>query len=112
MAAVIVSLAGALILVALAARTGLGGKPGRVVAGTVMYAVIYLAIGALIGVLAANPVNGTVLVPWRPLLSANRNKCLHIRARERRRPLPPLSCPPPAVPADSSCAPSDGHDGR
>jgi hypothetical protein len=55
-------LAAAAALVALAARTGLGDKPGRVVAGTVMYAVIYLAIGALIGVLAANPVNGTVLV--------------------------------------------------
>ncbi|WP_406263808.1 ABC transporter permease [Streptomyces sp. NBC_00191] len=55
-------LAAAAALVALAARTGLGAEPGRVVAGTVMYALIYLAVGALIGVLVANPVNGTVLV--------------------------------------------------
>ncbi|UXY32310.1 ABC transporter permease [Streptomyces sp. HUAS TT20] len=55
-------LAATAALVALAARTGLGDQPARAVAGTVMYAVIYLAIGALIGALAANPVNGTVLV--------------------------------------------------
>ncbi|MEU2233529.1 ABC transporter permease [Streptomyces vietnamensis] len=54
--------ASAAALAALAARTGLGDAPGRVIAGTVMYAVIYLAIGAVIGALVANPVNGTVLV--------------------------------------------------
>ncbi|MFI7413584.1 ABC transporter permease [Streptomyces sp. NPDC049627] len=56
------ALAATTALVALVARTGLGDEPGRVVAGTVMYAGIYLAIGALIGALVANPVNGTVLV--------------------------------------------------
>ncbi|MGW4102242.1 NAD(P)-binding protein [Streptomyces sp. NPDC004976] len=49
-------------LLALQLRTGLGDDPGRVLAGTLMFAVIYLAIGALIGVLVTNPVNGTVLV--------------------------------------------------
>jgi hypothetical protein len=55
-------IAAAAALIALAARTGLGDQPGRVIAGTVMFAVIYLALGALIGVLVADPVNGTVLV--------------------------------------------------
>ncbi|MCX5275381.1 ABC transporter permease [Streptomyces virginiae] len=48
-------------LVALQLRTGIS-DPVRVVAGTLMFAVIYLAIGALIGTFVANPVNGTVLV--------------------------------------------------
>lgn len=55
-------LAAAAALAALAVRTGWGQQPGRVVAGTVMYAVIYLGIGAVIGALVKNPVNGTVLV--------------------------------------------------
>ncbi|MFF4871469.1 ABC transporter permease [Streptomyces sp. NPDC000961] len=55
-------LAAAAAVAALAARTGWGQQPGRVLAGTVMYAVIYLWIGALIGALVKNPVNGTVLV--------------------------------------------------
>ncbi|WP_406263777.1 DUF1876 family protein [Streptomyces sp. NBC_00191] len=54
-------LAAASALVALELRTGIS-NPGRVLAGTLMFAVIYLAIGALIGVLVANPVNGVVLV--------------------------------------------------
>ena len=54
--------AAAAALVALAARTGMGDQPARVIAGTLMYAVIYLAIGALIGALVSDPVNGTVLV--------------------------------------------------
>ncbi len=54
--------ASAAALVALAARTGLGDQPGRVIAGTVMFAVIYLALGALVAALVADPVNGTVLV--------------------------------------------------
>ncbi|MFI6010100.1 ABC transporter permease [Streptomyces sp. NPDC051243] len=49
-------------LVALAIRTGLGDEPGRVLAGTLIFAVIYLAIGALTGALVRGPVNGTVLV--------------------------------------------------
>lgn len=55
-------LAAAAALVALAVRTGMGEQPARVIAGTFMYAVIYLAIGALIGALVSDPVNGTVLV--------------------------------------------------
>ncbi|WP_149182579.1 ABC transporter permease [Streptomyces sp. TRM49041] len=58
---VLALLAAASALVALWLRTGIS-DPGRVVAGTLMFALIYLAIGALIGVLVANPVNGTVLV--------------------------------------------------
>lgn len=54
--------ASAAALVALAAHTGLGAHPARVVAGTIMFAVIYLTLGALVGVLVADPVNGTVLV--------------------------------------------------
>ena len=48
-------------LLALAARSGIG-EPGRAIAGTLMFAVIYLAIGAVVGVLVRNPVNGTVLI--------------------------------------------------
>ncbi|MBZ4018588.1 ABC transporter permease [Streptomyces purpurogeneiscleroticus] len=55
-------LATAAALLALQLRTGLGDDPQRVPAGTLMYALIYLAIGALIGATVASPVNGTVLV--------------------------------------------------
>lgn len=48
-------------LTALAARDGIA-SPVRVIIGTVMFAVIYLAIGALVGALVRNPVNGTVLI--------------------------------------------------
>jgi hypothetical protein len=48
-------------LAALAARTGID-DPVRVVTGTMMFALIYLGIGALVGALVRNPVNGTVLV--------------------------------------------------
>ncbi|MBY0289333.1 MAG: ABC transporter permease [Mycobacteriaceae bacterium] len=54
-------LASAVALVALAARTGID-DPGRVIAGTLMFAVIYLAIGALVGVAVGNPVNGAVVI--------------------------------------------------
>ena len=50
-------LASAAAVAALAARAGIG-DPGRVIAGTVMFAVIYLAIGALV----TSPVNGAVLI--------------------------------------------------
>ncbi|MEU2031125.1 ABC transporter permease [Nocardia amamiensis] len=58
---VLAVLVSAVSLAALAARTGLD-HPLRTIAGTLMFAVIYLAIGAVIGVLATNPVNGAVLV--------------------------------------------------
>ncbi|MFD8302850.1 ABC transporter permease [Streptomyces sp. NPDC059690] len=48
-------------LVTLAARTGIDA-PGRTAAGTLMFAVIYLGIGALIGALVSGPINGTVLI--------------------------------------------------
>ena len=54
-------LTSAAALIALAARTGIA-HPTRVTAGTLMFAVIYVAIGAVVGTLARNPVNGTVIV--------------------------------------------------
>lgn len=48
-------------LVPLAARQSLS-QPVRVVVGTAMFAVVYLAIGALIGALVPTPVNGSVLL--------------------------------------------------
>ncbi|HYU02411.1 MAG TPA: hypothetical protein VEL02_01085 [Jatrophihabitantaceae bacterium] len=48
-------------LVALALRTGID-EPGRVVAGTAMFAVIYLAIGAIVGATVRTAVNGTVMI--------------------------------------------------
>lgn len=48
-------------LIALAIRTGID-QPGRVILGTLMFAVIYLAIGALIGLAVGNPVNGAVVI--------------------------------------------------
>src|SRR5262249_14665801 len=54
-------LAAAAALLALAARGG-ADQPARALAGTAMFAVIYLAIGALTGALVGNPVNGTVLI--------------------------------------------------
>ena len=54
-------LASAAALVALAGRTGID-HPWRVVLGTLMFAVIYVAIGAVVGSLAGNPVNGTVIM--------------------------------------------------
>jgi hypothetical protein len=54
-------LASAVALVALALRTGID-DPARVIVGTLMFAVIYMAIGALVGVVIANPVNGAVAI--------------------------------------------------
>lgn len=54
-------LVSAVALVALTVRTGID-DPVRVIAGTLMFAVIYLAIGALVGVAVSNPVNGAVVI--------------------------------------------------
>lgn len=54
-------LVSAVALLALAARTGLT-NPGRVAAGTLMFALIYLGIGAVVGATIRNPVNGTVVI--------------------------------------------------
>jgi hypothetical protein len=48
-------------LLALAARTGIEDL-GRTIAGTLMFGIVYLAIGALVGAAVRNPVNGTVLI--------------------------------------------------
>ena len=48
-------------LMALAARTGID-HPTRAIVGTLMFAVIYVAVGAVVAVFARNPVNGTVIV--------------------------------------------------
>lgn len=48
-------------LVALSVRTGID-QPLRAVAGTSMFALIYLAIGALVGATVRNPVNGAVII--------------------------------------------------
>ena len=48
-------------LAALAVGTGID-HPGRVIIGTLLFALIYLAIGALVGVAVTNPVNGAVVI--------------------------------------------------
>ncbi|MCG7594821.1 ABC transporter permease (plasmid) [Mycobacterium sp. C3-094] len=48
-------------LAALAVRVGID-HPVRVIVGTLMFSVIYLAIGALVGIAVANPVNGAVII--------------------------------------------------
>ncbi len=48
-------LASAAALAAVAARYGGIADPGRVIAGTLMFAVIYLAVGALAGALVRQP---------------------------------------------------------
>ncbi len=53
--------AAAVAVAALAFRTGIDA-PVRVAAGTAMFAVIYLAIGTVVGATVPNPVNGTILV--------------------------------------------------
>src|SRR5205823_4428351 len=60
-------LASATALATLAVRTGID-HPTRAIAGTLMFAVIYLAVGAVVGSFVHNPVNGTVIVlfVWDP----------------------------------------------
>lgn len=72
-------------LVTLAARQGLA-EPARIIAGTAMFAVVYLAIGATVGALVQTPVNGTVLllfvwildVFFGPALSGSRSPVLWV----------------------------------
>lgn len=59
--AVLAVVATAAALSALAARTGIDA-PVRVVTGTLMFAAIYLALGAIAGATIPNPVNGTVVL--------------------------------------------------
>lgn len=58
---VLAVLASTVAMAALALRTGTD-DPVRVFAGTLMSAVIYLAIGAMVGAVVHNPVNGSVLI--------------------------------------------------
>src|SRR5665811_353013 len=59
--ALLAAVASAAALVALAARTGID-DPLRVTAGTLMFAVIYLTFGAIVGATVPNAVNGTVVL--------------------------------------------------
>ena len=59
--AILAVVAAGAALVALRTQTD-PGDPWRVAAGTVMYALTYLAIGAVVGATVPNPVNGTVVV--------------------------------------------------
>ncbi|MDN3029525.1 ABC transporter permease [Streptomyces sp. S.PB5] len=74
-------------LVTLAARTGIS-VPGRTIAGTLMFAVIYLGIGALIGALVPEPVNGTVLVFFVWILDVFFGPAFGAADRVVTRPLP------------------------
>jgi hypothetical protein len=59
--AVLAAVASAAALVALAATTGIQ-DPGRATVGTLMFAVVYLAFGAIVGAAVPNAVNGTVIL--------------------------------------------------
>jgi hypothetical protein len=74
-------------LVALAVRTGLD-EPARVAAGTLMFAVIYIAIGAVVGTLVRNPVNGTVIVLFTWILDVFFGPAMGAADRWATRPLP------------------------
>ena len=54
-------LASTAALIALGLRTGID-DPVRAITGTVMFAAIYVAVGAVVGSATPNPVNGTVIV--------------------------------------------------
>jgi hypothetical protein len=58
---VLAALASMAALLTLAVGEGIDA-PVRVAAGTLMFAVIYLAIGAVVGATVRDPVNGTVLI--------------------------------------------------
>jgi len=55
------ALVSAVALIALVARIGID-HPARVIVGTLMFALIYLAIGAVVGAAVRNPVNGAVVI--------------------------------------------------
>lgn len=79
--------ASAAALVALAVRTGLSA-PIRATAGTLMFAVVYIAIGALVGTLVRNPVNGTVIVLFVWILDVFFGPAMGAADRWATRPLP------------------------
>ena len=57
----VAAVAAAAAVAALALRSGID-NPGRAVLGTIMFALVYAAIGALIAVLLPDPVNGVIAV--------------------------------------------------
>jgi ABC-2 family transporter protein len=59
---VLAGLAAVAAVIALAARSQGLDDPERVIAGTLMFAIIYLAIGAAVGALVATPVNGIAMI--------------------------------------------------
>lgn len=59
--AVLAAVASAVALLALAATTGIQ-DPSRAMVGTLMFAVVYLAFGAIVGSAVPNAVNGTVIL--------------------------------------------------
>jgi hypothetical protein len=81
------AVASAASLLALAARTGIE-HPGRVIVGTLMYAIIYTAIGAAVGSVAKNPVNGTVVVLFVWILDVFFGPAMGALDRIATRPLP------------------------
>ncbi|GAB3409968.1 ABC transporter permease [Flindersiella endophytica] len=80
-------LAAAAALVALVARTNVAA-PGRAVTGAVLFALIYLAIGALAGATVRNPVNGTVLVLLIWIIDVFFGPAMGMKDREATRWLP------------------------
>ena len=79
--------ASAAALIALAARTGIDA-PVRAVAGTLMFAIIYIAVGAVVGTLVANPVNGTIIVLFVWILDIFFGPAMGAADRWATRPLP------------------------
>jgi hypothetical protein len=82
-------IAAAAALVALQLRTGIA-SPARAAAGTVMFAVIYLAIGAVVGALVRNPVNGTVVILFVWIVDVFFGPTLSTADRVATRYCPPL----------------------
>jgi hypothetical protein len=74
-------------LIALELRTGID-HPGRAVVGTLMFAVIYVGIGAIAGTLARNPVNGTVIVLFVWILDVFFSPAMGSADRLATRPFP------------------------
>ncbi|NUT37106.1 MAG: ABC transporter permease [Hamadaea sp.] len=84
---VLAVMAAAVAQSALAIRTGLDA-PARVIAGTLMFAVIYVAIGAVVGTLVRNPVNGTVIILFIWILDVFFGPAMGAADRWATRPLP------------------------
>jgi hypothetical protein len=80
-------LASTAALLALTVRTGID-HPLRVIAGTLMFAFIYVAVGAVVGSFVADPVNGTVIVMFVWILDVFFGPAMGAADRLLTRPLP------------------------